>query len=88
MLCITMEVETRTGKQCKCHCCCVCKNDRGKVMEDGFFFFFASFFAYHKWQICGKMHFSGILLHEQKVIACCQTHSDYRPSKMLLKLAL
>ena len=35
MLCITMEAETRTGKQCKFHCCCVCKNYRGMAMEDG-----------------------------------------------------
>ena len=32
--------------------------------------------------------FWGILLHEQQVIAFCQTHSDYGPSKMSLKLAV
>ena len=26
--------------------------------------------------------------HEQQVIACCQTHSDYGPPKMPLKLAV
>ena len=26
-----------------------------------------------------------ILLHEQQVPACCQTHSDYRPSKKAVK---
>ena len=26
--------------------------------------------------------------HEQQVLACCQTHSDYGPSKIPLKLAL
>ena len=85
-----MEGETRIVKQCKCHCCCVCKNYRGKVMEDGKKCFCIIFSAYMLGvrQICGKMHFWGILLQEQKVIACCQTHSDYRPSKMLLKLAL
>ena len=32
--------------------------------------------------------FWGILWHEQQVIACCQTHSDYGPPKMPLKLAM
>ena len=29
--------------------------------------------------------FLDILLHEQQVPACCQTHSDYRPSKKAVK---
>ena len=29
-LCITMEVESRIGKQYKCHHCCSCKNYCGK----------------------------------------------------------
>ena len=32
--------------------------------------------------------FWGILQHEQQVIACCQTHSDYEPPKMPLNLAV
>ena len=35
-----------------------------------------------------KNAFGGILQHEQQVIACCQTHSDYGPPKMSLKLAV
>ena len=30
----------------------------------------------------------GILQHEQQGIVFCQTHSDYRPPKMSLKLAV
>jgi len=30
----------------------------------------------------------GILQHEQQVTACCQTHSDYGPPKISLKLAM
>ena len=42
----------------------------------------------------GKNAFGGILQHEQQAIACeratacCQTHSDYGPPKMPLKLAV
>ena len=35
-----------------------------------------------------KNAFWGILQHEQQVTACCQTHSDYGPPKMSLKLAV
>ena len=35
MLCITVEVESRIGKQYKCQYCCSCKNYCGKGMEDG-----------------------------------------------------
>ena len=35
-----------------------------------------------------KNAFWGILLHEQQVIAYCQTHYDYGPPKMPLKLAV
>ena len=44
------------------------------------------------WKIAsrGKNVFWGIRLHEQQVqvFACCQTHSDHKPSKRPLKLAL
>ena len=33
-----------------------------------------------------KMRFGAILQQEQQFIACCQTHSDYGPPKMSLKL--
>ena len=36
----------------------------------------------------GKNAFWGILWHKQRVIACCQTHSDYGPPKMSSKLAV
>ena len=32
--------------------------------------------------------FWGILQHQQQAIACCQTHSDYGPPKMPLKLVV
>ena len=35
-----------------------------------------------------KNAFWDVLQHEQQVIACCQTHSDYGPPKMSLKLAV
>ena len=35
-----------------------------------------------------KNAFCGILLHEQQVIACCQTHYDYGHTKRPLKLAV
>ena len=39
-------------------------------------------------RICGQNAFWGILYHEQQVIACCKTHSDYGPPKMSLKLTV
>ena len=39
-------------------------------------------------RVRGKNVFGGILQHEQQVIACCQTHSDYGPPKMSWKLAM
>ena len=39
-------------------------------------------------RVCGKNAIFGSIYHEQQVLACCQTHSDYRPSEMPLKLAL
>ena len=39
-------------------------------------------------RVRGKNAFWGILQHEQQVIACCQTHSDYGPPKMPLKLTV
>ena len=35
MLCITMEDEPTIARQYKSHYYCVCKNNMGKVMEDG-----------------------------------------------------
>ena len=36
-----------------------------------------------------KMRFGvSSVQHEQQVIACCQTHSDYGPPKMPLKLTM
>ena len=35
MLCITVEDEPRIAKQYESHYYCVCKNNMGKVMEDG-----------------------------------------------------
>ena len=40
-------------------------------------------------RVRGKKHVLGhpnLLGHEQQVIACCQTHSDYGPPKLSLKL--
>ena len=37
---------------------------------------------------CGKKLFWDILQHQQQIIACCQTHSDYGPPKMSLKFAV
>ena len=36
------------------------------------------------YRIHGENVFRGILYHEQQLTACCQTHSDYGPSKMPL----
>ena len=87
-LCITMEAESRIVKQYKCHHCCSCKNYWGKGMEGGKKCFCIIFWLTRRLQFCRKNVFWGILYHEQQVIACCQTHSDYRPSKMPLKLAV
>ena len=82
-LCITMEAEPRIAKQYKCHHCCSYKNYRGKGMEGGKKeVFLCRFWAEQ------KVASWGILLHEQQAIACCQTHSDYGPPKMPLKLAV
>ena len=35
MLCVTVEDEPRIAKQYESHYYCVCKNNMGKVMEDG-----------------------------------------------------
>ena len=88
-LCITMEVEPRIAKQYKCHHCCSCKNYRGKGMEGGKKGGFASFlWLTRRSRFHEKNAFWGILQYEQHVIACCQTHSDYGPPKMRLKLAV
>ena len=86
-LCITMEVEPRIVKQYKCHHRCSCKNYRGKGMEGVEKVSLCSFLADQKIGSSWKKCVWGILLHEQQVIACCQTHSDYGPPKMSLKLA-
>ena len=58
-----------------------------------FFFFFSSFFFFFffaeqktasSWKKCVLGH----PIHEQQVIACCLTRSDYGPQKMSLKLAV
>ena len=90
-LCITMEVEPKIVKQYKCHHCCSCKNYRGKGMEDG-----GKKVSLHHFladqKIMSQVHeknvFWRILQHEQQVIACCQTHSDYGSPYMSLKLAV
>ena len=87
-LCITMEVEPRTVKQYKCHHCCSCKNYRGKGMEGGKKCLCIIFWLTRRSRIRGKNMFWGILQYKQQVIACCQTHSDYRPPKMSLKLVV
>ena len=83
-----MEGEPRIVKQYKCHNCCSCKNYQGKGMEVGKIVSLHHFLADQKIAILWKNVFRGIRQHEQEVIACCQTHSDYRPPKMPLKLAV
>jgi len=39
-------------------------------------------------RVCGKNKRIAILQHKKQVIACCQMHFDYGPSKMPLRLAL
>ena len=38
-------------------------------------------------RVCGRNDLC-ILQHEQQVVTCCQTHSDYGPSKTSVKFAL
>ena len=78
-LCITVKVESRIRKQYKCQYCCSCKNYRGKGMEGG---------KKVSLEFVEKKKFWGILQHEQQVIAYFQTHYDYGPPKMPLKLAV
>ena len=84
-----MEVEIRIAKQYKCQYCCSCKNYREKEMEGEQKVSLRRFGANQKiassW---GGKAVWGILLHEQQVIACFQTHSDYGPPEMPLKLAV
>ena len=87
-LCVTMEVEPRTAMQYKCQHCCSCKNYRGKGMEGGKKCLCVVFWLTRRSRVRGKNAFWGILQHEHQVIACCQTHSDYGPPKMPLKLAV
>ena len=83
MLCMAMEVESRIVKEYKCHHCCSWKNYQRKGMDDGNKVSLSHFLADQKivssWKKC---------ILGQQVIACCQTHSDYRPPKMPLKLAV
>ena len=89
MLCITTEVEPKIAKQYKCHHCCSCKNYQGKGMKGkkkkclGVIFWLT-----RRLRFRGKNVFWGILQHKQQVIVCCQTHFDYGPPKMPLKLAV
>ena len=88
-LCITTEAEPRIAKQDKCHHCWSCKSYQGKGMEGGKKKCLGIVFRLTKrLRVHGKNAFWGTLLHEQQVIACCQTHSDYGPTKMSLKLAV
>ena len=89
LLCIIMAVEHRIAKQYKCHYCCSCKNYQGKGWRVGKKCLCVIFFwLTRRLRICGKNAFGGILQHEQQVTACCQTHSDYGPPKISLKLAM
>ena len=76
MLCITVEVEPRIAKQYKCQYCCSWKltGERGWRVEQKCLciIFLADQKVTSSWKKC-------ILGHEQQVIACCQTHTDYRP---------
>ena len=58
-------------------------------MEGGKKCFFVSFFlADQKIAISWKKKcvFGASYKHEQQVVACCQTHADYGPPKMPLKV--
>ena len=89
MLCVTMAVEHRIAKQYKCHYCCSCKNYQGKGWRVGKKCLCVILGGLtRRLRICGKNAFGGILQHEQQVTACCQTHSDYGPPKISLKLAM
>ena len=87
-LCITVEVESRIGKQYKSQYCCSYKNYHGKGMEGGKKVSLCHFLADQKIGVCRKKQFWGILQHEQQVTAYFQTHYDYGPPKMPLKLAV
>ena len=87
-MCITVEVEPRIAKQYKCQYCCSCKNYRGKGMEGGKKCLCVVFWLTRRSWVHRKNAFWGILQHEQQVTAYCQTHYDYGPPKMPLKLAV
>ena len=85
----TVEVEPRIAKQYKCQYCCCCKDYRGKGMEGGKKrCLCVVFWLTRRSRVRRKNAFWGILQHEQQVIAYCQTHYDYGPPKMPLKLAV
>ena len=62
----------------------------GKKSVFAFFvcFFVCLFFLTRRSRVGRTNAFWGILQHEQQVIAYCQTHYDYGPPKMPLKLAV
>ena len=87
-LCLTMEVEPTTAKHHKCYQCCSCKKLLGKGDGGWNKVSLLRFLADRRSRVLGKNVVLGILLHKQQVIVCCQTHSNYGPSKMPLKLAV
>ena len=88
-LCITMEVEPRVAKRYKCHHCYICKNCRGKEIEGGNKMYLRRFLADQKIvSLCGKKCVLGHPIARATSYSCCQTHSDYGPPKMSLKLAV
>ena len=82
-LCITVKVEPRIAKQYKCQYCCSCKKYRGKGMEGGQKVCGVIFWLTRRSRVRRKNAFWGIVLHEQQVIAYCQTHYDYGLQKCL-----
>ena len=81
-LCITMEVKHRIAKQYKCHYCCSCKNYREKGMEGGKKVSLRHFFGWTDCEFVEKMHWG------HPIARAFWLHSDYRPPKISLKLAM
>ena len=73
---------------CCVYQCCGCKNYLWKRMEGGKKVSLHHFLADQKIASLWKKCILGHPVAEQQVTACCQTHSDYRPQKMPLKLAV
>ena len=78
-LSITVEVEPRIVKQYKCHHCCSCKNYRGKAMEGGKKGSLQVHCVLANQKIAILWGKKCVLGHEEQVIACCLTHSDFGP---------